>query len=188
MTNEQIMYDSAEAAQYKTGLSGWVDRNGVFWGSDEHMARYSGCTHVSCKDCGTPIPVRGFTICDDCQQKKAIEKYNAMPRMKWDGETTLYSDADGEYFFDADGLRDYMEWNERTAESLRLIICKPNHFRQIDSDFFCDEVPEDGNLPWELEEAMETLNKVIRAQPPASWSPGKYAADVDELLKQREAV
>ena len=179
MDNEHVLYNSDKAAKFVTGIEGWVDRQGRFWGKDEHMARYSGCTHIDCKDCGKLIPVRGYTICDECRNKKDIEKYNTMPRLKWDGMTPLYSDAADEYFFDEDGLRDYMEENGCSIESLRLIICKPNKFREIESDYFCEELPEDGELTADLEEALDAFNEVIRSQPPASWSPGKYAADCD---------
>ena len=175
----QVLYSSDNAAKFVTGIEGWVDRQGRFWGKDEHMARYAGCTHIGCKDCGKPIPVRGYTICGECRNKKSIEKYNAMPRMAWDGVTPIYSEAADEYFFGEDGLRDHIEEYGCSIESLRLVICEPNCFREIDSDYFCDELPEDGELPDDLTEALNALNEVIRSLPPASWSPGKHAADCD---------
>jgi len=42
-----VPYDSAEAASIQT-VTGWVSRSGRFWGNDEHMARYDGCTHRKC--------------------------------------------------------------------------------------------------------------------------------------------
>ena len=177
MDKQLILYDSDESAKFVTGIKGWVDRNGRFFGEDEHSARYSGCTHVLCSSCNKPTPVRCYTICDECRGKKAIEKYNSKPKMKWNGDTPLYSDAHDEYFFNEDSLHDYITDHDCTIESLRLIICEPNEFSEIDSEYFCDELPEDGELPDDLEAAIDKLNEVIRAQSPASWSPGKYAAD-----------
>ena len=65
-TEKIVMYDSPEAATYRTDIKGWVSRDGHFYGdngpSAEHGARWSGCTHMNCK-CGTsmrkesPLPV-----------------------------------------------------------------------------------------------------------------------------------
>jgi hypothetical protein len=60
-----------------------------------------------------------------------------------------------------------------------LIICVPNYPRQIDGDYWSDDLPEDGDLPTELEKAVDAFNKVIRNLQPLSWSPGKYAAIVN---------
>ena len=64
-----IMFDSDEAAQYKTNLSGWVSRDNHFFGEDEHMARYVGCTHRKCEDCGEPTE-KGWLVCDNCREKR----------------------------------------------------------------------------------------------------------------------
>jgi len=32
--NEMVLYDSPEAAQFVTGVSGWADRHGRFWGNE----------------------------------------------------------------------------------------------------------------------------------------------------------
>ena len=173
----QILYDSDEAAKYVTGIEGWTDRHGHFFGNNEDVARYSGSTHRKCRDCENIIPTRGYLICGTCRGKAAIGKYNARPRQKWDGDAPLYSDADDEYFFDVDSLRDHMEEHECTLESLRLVICKPQTFRELEDDYFCDELPEDGELPDSVITAMNELNAVLRAQGPASWVPGKYAAE-----------
>jgi hypothetical protein len=39
-TQEKIILpESVEAAHFVTGISGWVDRDGVFWGKDERRVR-----------------------------------------------------------------------------------------------------------------------------------------------------
>jgi len=176
---EQVLYDSDKAAKFMTGLlSGWVDRQGRFWGDDEHMARTSGCTHKPCDKCGAIIDVRRY--CRDCYEKSRIEKYNAKTKKQWDGETPLYSDSADEYFFDEDYIRDYMHEHDCSIESMRLVICEPNYFSEVESDHFYDVLPEGiGELPSELEDALREINSVINKLPPASWSPGKYAAECD---------
>ncbi len=177
MTDEMILIDSEEAAKLGT-VEGWISRHGRFYGYCESAARHDGCTHVYCEYCNSPTPKRFLTICKDCEEKRNIEKYNAMPRKAWDRESPIYSESNDEYFQDEDDLNDFIEEHECSIESLRLIICEPNLFGILDESFFTDDLPEDGELPEELEAAIEALNAVIETLPPVSWSPGKYAADL----------
>ena len=177
MTDEMIMIDSDESAKRGT-VEGWISRHGRFYGDCESAARYEGCTHVYCESCNAAIPKHGMTICKDCEEKKDIERYNAMPRKAWDRETPLYSEEHDEYFFSEDELNYFIEEHECSIESLRLIICEPTRFSTLDANYFYDDLPEDGELPAELEAAIDALNAVIETLPPGSWSPGKYAADL----------
>ena len=174
---KQILDTGDEAARYVTNIEGWVDQGGRFWGNDERMARWSGCTHVVCKDCGKPTP-KNYIICLDCGEKKAIERYEKKERKQWQGKYPLYSEATGKYFFDNDELDDYLDDIDGSIESLRLVIYSPNYLRLVEADYLCDDMLEDGELPADVVEALENLNRVIRAQEPVSWFPGKYAAVV----------
>lgn len=180
-----VLNTSNEAATFKTGISGWVDRHGRFFGNDEHMARWSGATHVVCSDCGKPVS-KTWLVCADCRAKGGIDRYHKMPRKEWDGETPLYSHTADKYFSDADELTDHLEEFECTEESLRLIICEPIHLRQIDEDHFCGDLPEDGELPEDVLNALEDLNKVIKEQEPVGWTPGGYAAIMPDEGKNIE--
>ena len=177
-----IRYDSPEAARFVTNMQGWVDAKGYFWGNDsrsEHMARFSSCTIMVCEKCGADYPNHSY--CRPCSEKRQIERYNALPKKKWDGETPLYSDAADCWFFDPSELEDYCEEHECIRESLRLVICKPVYAREIESDYFCDELPEDQDLDdvdEELADLLEEVNKYIRKrEKPLSWRPGKFAVD-----------
>jgi hypothetical protein len=189
---EIIRYDDPEAATFKTGISGWVDRTGRFFGngpSAEHMARYSSCTHRICEKCGELYSKNGY--CEPCHQKKMDAKFNAMPTQKWDGVTPLYSESWEKFFFDMDEINDMIEDaaadGERmeTLEDLRLVICKPNYAREIDDEYFGDAFPEDTNstlsdLDPELAELVEAVNEYIRKQgKPLSWTPGKFRVDLE---------
>ena len=180
MDSKQILNTSYEAARYVTNIEGWVDSQNRFWGKDEKMARWSGCTHIICPKCGRPTP-KNYTICENCREEKAIERYNLKERRKWDGKTPLYSEATKEYFFFDEGSIDchfaeYLKDREYLFRSLRLVICEPIPLRQIDEEYFCDDLPEDGDIPDEVASALEDLNRIIRDQKPVSWEPGKYAA------------
>lgn len=172
-----ILIDSDEVAKYGT-VEGWISRHGRFYGDCERAARHDGCTHVYCEYCNSPIPKRGLTICNDCKEKKQIERYNAMPRKAWDRETPIYSEEHDEYFFSEDELGYFIEEHKCSIESLRLIICEPNRLRKLDDSFFDDDLPDGEELPEDLGRAIDNLNAVIDMLPPVSWSPSKYAADL----------
>jgi len=182
---EIIMFGSNEAAKHVTNISGWVSRNGIFYGdgpAGESAARYGGCTHRECNQCGSPIEKHKL-ICDKCSQKSYIEKYNAMPRAEWDGVGLLYSDANDKYYVDLDEAECDID-DGRTIADLRLIICKPNYARQLDSDFFCDDMPDgDDDLPQKLQAAIDAFNEAVEGIV-LSWSPGKFALAVDQQEPQ----
>lgn len=176
MNEKQMILDSSpEAATYRTDIKGWVSRTGRFFGDDERLARFDGCTHRTCEDCGGPAE-KSYIACVECRGKRAVARYLAMPKKEWDGHGYVYSEAADEYF-DADQLKEYCEENDLAPEDLRLVICEPNYARQIDEeDVANDNLTEDGDLPIEIAEALEALNKVIRdCATPISWGPGKYA-------------
>ena len=175
---KEILYTSDKLVKYVKNIEGWVDVNGRFWGKDEHAARWSGCTHIICPDCGKPTS-KNYTICSDCREKKAIERYNEKERIIWDGEIPLYSASADEYFFDADEILDYMEEANCNVESLRFLICDPVKLGNIDSDYWEDQLADGGDLPNEVLKAINELNELINDQPPVSWYPGKLAAIVN---------
>ena len=169
-----IMYDSEEAAIYRTDIKGWVSADGIFCGDGkqgENSARYRGATHTKC-ECGEVIKMRTYTICDNCRHKKAVERYNALPFKEWDGSPVCTWDVD-KYFFNEDDLNEYCYDNE--LETVNLLFCVPNQWQQIEPDYWADEMPEDddGELPTVLKIAVDNLNAVIKTLKPISYSPGK---------------
>lgn len=183
-TKEMVMQDSPEAASMRT-VTGWVSRNGRFWGADERAARYDGCTHVACRHCGKPVE-KGWTACEACRDMAKDAKYKAMPRKAWDGASMLFSHSRDEYFNDIDGAEAALDDGE-TLDDLRLVICEPNRGRRLDEDYFWDELSEDGELPDCLLLAIETFNAAIATAPPLSWSPGKFALDTTALTHNETA-
>jgi len=171
-----IFPESDEAAKFVTGISGWVDREGRFWGDDERIARYCGSTHRHC-DCGAVIPRNSY--CKACNRAKDAERYRNAERIEWDEETPLYSQTNDQYFFSMDELIDFIyEHDIESTDDMELFICKPNYFRNIDQDWFSDDLPEDGDFPKELYDAIDNFNAVINKLGPVSYSPGKFAAIV----------
>lgn len=175
MKNETvILFEDESAAKFVENISGWVDINRRFFGNNkdsEHMARYSSCTHQRC-ECGE-IMKKGWTKCEKCRITSAIEKYNLLPFKEWNGKEIVYSDMADKYFRDSDEIEDYCEEEEIEPSELRLLLCVPNYFDQVDSDIWSDVLPEDseGDLPKKLQDALNAFNEVIKSLPPASYSP-----------------
>lgn len=171
---KQILYDSESAARFVDNIKGWVDNRNRFYGNNpesEHMARWSSCTHTKC-ECGE-IVSKGHLKCGKCREKSEIENYNKLEYKEYDG-SLVYSYYADKYFYDSDEIEAYCFDEEIKPAVLRLVFCEPQMFRQVDSDYWEDVLPEDleGELPTELQKALDNLNKVIETLPPASYFPG----------------
>jgi hypothetical protein len=174
-----IMYDSPEAASYRTGIEGWVSSGGHFYGKDEHMARWAGSTHRKCGKCGAVMERNSY--CRPCHDRKMDEKFAGYPVEKWDGVSPLCVFDDDTYFFDEDSLLDYLADLEDGYEP-RICKCKSGYLHLIDADTWCDDLPEDGELPAEIEAAIDALNAAIKNAGPVCWYEDKIAIDVSEWL------
>lgn len=167
------MYDSSDAAKYITNIEGWVSSTGRFFGKGkdaEHMARYEGCTHKTC-ECGG-VAKKGFTKCEKCFYKASLDRYEMLPYQKYMGEPVFSWDHD-EYFYSEEDIIDYLEKND--LESIDLIMCEPQNYYPVNSDYWDDIMPtdSDGDIPDELKEGLKVLNNIISKLPPASYMPGK---------------
>ena len=172
-----VLFSSEEAASNLT-VTGWVSRRGLFYGANEHVARWDGCTHIVC-DCGE-ITEKTYTHCKVCREKRQAERFAAKERVLWDGVVPLCLWDGDRYFFSEEDLLDYCDEHDVAPGDLSLVICEPTFARQINpTEFYCDDLPDDGDgeVPAELAAAFAELNERIAAyRVPLSWSPGKYAA------------
>ena len=88
-TKEKVMLDSPEAATFRTDIKGWVSRDGIFYGDkpdSERIARWAGCTHRKCEDCGADSP-KSYTICEKCRTNKRDGVYAGREDKDWDAES-----------------------------------------------------------------------------------------------------
>ena len=186
-----VMFDSPEAATYKTDIKGWVSRDGLFYGdtpTSEQGARWSGCTHQTC-ECGKPYP-KGRVRCDSCQAKIDTEKYYSLPLVEWDETVPVFEFQDDRCFFDRESVLEYMwELLEDAKENgwepeVQLVIGEPHYLRQLRYDDWCDDLADDAELPEDVEEAIDVFNKVIAEQSPSYWTAGKERIDVDALWEE----
>jgi hypothetical protein len=186
-----VMFDSAEAASYRTDIKGWVSRDGQYYGNDsgaERTARWAGCTHQRC-ECGNVFE-RGRVRCNSCQAKLDTEKYYALPMVEWDGITPVCVFDDDRFFFDEDGLLDFMMECRDDARAqgcepeVQIVLCEPGKLHLVDADNWCDDLPEDGELPDEVATKLEELNDAIRNAPTFSWWAGKQRINLAPLWEQ----
>lgn len=181
---KRILYSSDEAAKLTT-VTGWVDRHGRFFGNDEQSARYCGATHLSCKKCGT-VHDKNKGICDKCYELEMLAMWCTLEKCPWDGTTPVMLHTSDEFFFDAESFLNWCADNEEEPEGVHLVHCKPQHLRTIDEDHFADELPEDGELPQAIAEALAALNTAIRAHTePVSWWADNVAVDPESLKDLR---
>lgn len=178
-----ILFDSDEAAKYQE-VKGWVSSKGRFFGKDERSARYDGCTHKTCQQCGATIQ-KGYLYCDTCLDKKEEAIYKSMPVEEWDYETPLAIFRTDTFFFDSMELEDYCDENEINVSELQLVLCEPVKLMYLDNDFFYDCLSEDQDLPDGLAKLIEEFNQKVEAwgkKNVLSWEP----ANIRVLIKEAE--
>lgn len=190
MEKKMILIDSDEAAKKMT-VEGWVSRNGRFYGDNEEIARYDGATHRYCKSCGEIIE-KGWVLCSKCREKKATETFLNYPEIDLTEDSVIYSSSSDKYYFNyfiEDIEYDFEEQVEYSSledflNSLKLVACKEEFCREINpEDYYCDIIPEDGDLPLEIEEAFRILNEKIRnCETPVSWFPENKRISIKSIL------
>lgn len=189
-TEKIVMMDSDEAASIQT-ITGWVDRNGRFWGDDERMARWCGATHLKCKNKPDEHPIHStHGYCEECHRESRQAKLAAMERAVWKGEPLVIFDDDT-YFFDIDSLADYCWENSVLPSELKLMICEPNYPPYFDVEQHCEEIIPDGGDCYSLSQAVldaaDALNKAIKESEPVSWGQSNLVAIVsDDILDDEQ--
>lgn len=110
------------------------------------------------------------------------EKYESMPSRPWDGKSMIYSELTEKYYSEpSEALRDLGLTKTGSVEELMLVICEPIYPTELDvHDYYIDDLPEDGEVPYELVVAAMEYNKVVRECGPLSWWPGDYALDLGD--------
>lgn len=167
---EKILYESAQAASIQT-VTGWVSSRGNFWGKDERMARYDGSTHRICDKNPEHGEHETRSWCPQCHEESKAARFAAMGSQEYDGSPVVAFDSE-DYFFDAADLRAYLVDNGIQPQDARLVFCTPNNLSPIEPDHWADDLPEDGDLPAEVQAALDALNKAIAEAGPSSWSEG----------------
>ncbi len=103
----------------------------------------------------------------------------------WDGTQPLYSVQLDKYFWSLDELLKSSHPAIYGSDSSDLRLCEPVYFDEINPDeHYIDILPEDEEVPNEIYDAFEELNKKIREyKAAASWQPGEYKPTTQSLKK-----
>lgn len=170
--NEIVMYDSPEAASIQT-LTGWVSRDGRYFGEDESLARYCGSTHRVCETDSSHPPYLVNGYCDICYNLAELKRFSAMPLGDWDRVTALYLPIADLYFFSPEHINEYCEDNGLNIANLNFVLCEPINMDEVDPEYWQDSFAEDIELPDEVQAALDALNASVRNHGKAvSWIPG----------------
>ena len=188
-----VLYESDEAAKRMT-VTGWVSRLGHFYGEDEHMARYDGCTHRRCEaeGCAEIISRHSSIYCDGCNRKRSEEKNAKRERRDYKGEPVFHQ-ASGEFYFSEESLEMGLELGDFEPGDV-FLFGEPEYPQCLDADYFSDSLPTDdeGDLPADLAAAVDAFNAVIQARrdrnEPTCWTEGEVVAVIDWADFEPKAV
>lgn len=169
---KMVMLESPEAATLVT-KEVWVSRLGNLF-LDERMARYDGCTHTTCKDCGEPCEKIRLT-CQSCRYKSRQAVFLEMPEVIWDEKTPLCIFDTDIYFFNLDEIDTYCDEHDCKPQDLKLVVCQPIHLRQLTEEYFLDDIWNDEiELPQNVQQLIVKFNQDLAAiNAPIAWKAGR---------------
>lgn len=187
---EVILPDDARAAK---PVVAFRDPAGRIWHSEADARQY-GSPWYWCKRCGEVAVQRDMRYCSGCRSLNAIDKWESLERVKWDGVTPIVEIDDDQYVFDADGLEMWVEdrmvaQGDGPRSDLRplFVLCKRESWAEIDVQRVIESVPCDDfelELPERFNDLVKEANEVLRENPPPVWGPKHpfVAVDVSEYL------
>ncbi len=175
-----ILPEDERAATYRTDICGWVSRGGRFFGEQgEEPARWEGSTHHKCSYCDEIIPKTPYSACPSCRPSRLSRRHAERERRAWDGESPIYSESEDEFFYDFEEVEEFCFEHECAADDLLLLLCEPISLPEIEPDLF--DLPEDVELPAEIQAKVDELNAMLRSCAPLAWEPIGYAVELEEL-------
>ncbi|CAH7413015.1 conserved hypothetical protein [Vibrio chagasii] len=186
VNNKSLVHYNDAPVEYKSA-TGWFDKNGRFWGEDEHMARWCSCDVIECSTdgCSNETAVKGSTKCISCSESSAIEKWTSSVK-RCQPSDNLYSDKLDLYFNGIESVVEHIVENDlksETLSSLRLYVCEENFPTEIDMDCHLEEfLPEDFTAEDVLDaralELLAMLNSHLSEHASISHTPSDIGFDV----------
>jgi hypothetical protein len=137
----------------------WKDGVLVLGSEEREGEEREGEGMSNCIRCGAVWSDQHQSMCNECHEAKVIERWAKLPKVKWDGEGGIYSEAYDEYFWDEEGA------------------LEPVHAKPLDPDAWFDDIPDDGDYPEWLLDAIGEFNAKLKGQAPLSYEPGNQAVD-----------
>lgn len=173
-----VLPEDEEAATLRQ-VTGWVSRQGAFFGNDERAARYAGATHIRCQRCGAIIE-KYWLMCEACRSRREAAKFQERETREWDGVQMIYAQAFDQYYETPEDAFDAAECRDVSPADALLVLCEPVYVRHIEPDYFSDELPDEGELPDDVADAIDKFNEAIKGIV-LSWTPGKFALRLETL-------
>jgi hypothetical protein len=170
-----ILNDDPRAAELVTAQL-WKSLDGRLY-NEERSARYASSTHTRC-ECGAVAP-KHYTHCDDCREKRRHARYLELPLVEYTNQVLCLDDGD-EYFFFIEEVYDHADANELKVSEMDLVVAEPQAPRELDYDHWCDDLPEDTDLPKEICDALDAFNEVFRKHFPQSYYPVKQRVSLPD--------
>ncbi len=158
----RILYDSPEAASIQT-VTGWVSRHGHFMGLGDHaerQARYEGSTHRACEECGVIRETNGY--CRPCHDRRMDEKWLSFPLVEQGADDWICTYLGDRFFQDEEEFYDWCETEDCLPSTVKLVIAEGRGLSELGSEYWCDELAEDQELPDPVQDAMKALNAAIK--------------------------
>ena len=187
-----ILYDSPEAARLLTPedlvkTPVWVFSHGneQVITTKEHIARYAGCTHKTCRETGEIFPkewVHSRTV----RIKLWRERYNQLPQLEVN-ENTMFAFYDGEDVYDDEDELFAFRLSEELDDLGLVTIATPVNFRELTTEYWYDDAAQDCYLESpEIDDLILQLNRAVAAMNPAYYAISK-ARPTDEFLEGMKA-
>lgn len=165
-----VYSESAASATIKT-VTGWVSRDGYFFGADETGARRAGSSVRICREDPNHGAVPNNGYCKECARIKDEQRWEKAPKVeKSEGPFFLF---DGDHFFrDIEEVEDYA--NDHDLDAVRLSVGEPIFLKMPDAgDLFADDMPDEMDVPCEAYRIVEVARAAIAALPSVGWEASR---------------
>lgn len=167
MINQYIKGENIELE--KKTVEVYVSKKGGMFLTKE-SALNDSYTHAKCDKHNVVYEVLSY--CRECLKEKQNDRYSNFEVVEWDGKTMLYSHATDSFYWSMEEAIEDAELQEVAIDNMQLSPCEPNNLSQVDEDYWCDDIAEDGDLPIEIQKALWVLNNsVVEHGKAVSWSP-----------------
>ena len=178
-----------EAAEIRTDLTGWCYKHcNKYWGDNESGARRCCSDDRPCHMDGCDRRVYGKTpsfLCDSCTEKVRIAKWEAKPKVPWDGETPLAEWWGDRYFFGFEDVVDYIEDvldEGGSIGDIRLVLARKLDPPTFSMEEYCfDYRPEDGPDFPDATEINRAVNEWMNKNLDSLWEATGTCIDPGSL-------
>lgn len=172
---ERVLVTDKTATKVE-GMRLWKSIKGGFF-LNEDAANRDGATHDICECLG--VKMIGLALCDECTDKRQLEKYKALPKTPYAGGMLFLDDGNEGLYFDA--MEPLAEWCDDSGiylDDAQVYLAEENRPGELDESFFSDYLGDGQDLPEEFMEFIDDFNARLRKLPPLTWVSSGVAVAV----------